>query len=239
MIELRSVSKAFGNVKAVDALSLDVRHGELLAILGPSGCGKTTLLRLIGGYEKLDSGALLVDGADVTARPPESRNVGMVFQNYSLFPHLTVLENVEFGLKMRGVAREERAAKARDMLAFVNLYGVEKRKPKQLSGGQQQRVALARALAISPSVLLLDEPLANLDRQVREHMRAELRGWQQRLGITTILVTHDQEEALGLADRIGVMENGRLHQCASPVELCVRPANEFVAGFFGLSWWPR
>jgi ABC-type Fe3+/spermidine/putrescine transport system ATPase subunit len=235
MIALAGLRKAFGAVVAVDDVSLSVRQGEFLAVLGPSGCGKTTLLRLIGGYDRPDAGSVQIDGREVSGLPPEQRNVGMVFQKYALFPHLTVLENVEFGLKMRRVEKRERRRRAVEALAFVNLPGMEDRYPATLSGGQQQRVSLARALVVSPSVLLLDEPLASLDRQIREQMRAELRALQQRLSITTIFVTHDQEEALTMADRIAVMEKGRFHQCGTPVEICVRPASRFVESFFGLA----
>lgn len=233
-MEIRSLSKQYSPGVGIDKVSLDVRRGELLAVLGPSGCGKTTLLRLIGGYEKASSGSISVDGADITALEPERRNIGMVFQNYALFPHLNVIENVEFGLKMRGEAGLARRQKAHEALAFVNLEGMDQRRPTTLSGGEQQRVALARALAFSPRMLLLDEPLANLDRRIREQMRVELRLLQQRLGIATILVTHDQEEALTMADRIAVMERGRIHQCGTAIDLCLRPANGFVADFFGL-----
>ncbi len=234
MIEFQEVSKNFGAVTAVRNASLALADGELLAVLGPSGCGKTTLLRIAGGYEQAGSGSVRIHGRDVTRLAPEARNVGMVFQNYALFPHMSVLDNVEFGLRMRGVAKEERGARAAAMLSLVGLDGAEKRKPAELSGGQQQRVALARALVIEPAVLLLDEPLANLDRNERLRMRDELRALQQRLRITTILVTHDQEEALAIADRIAVMDAGRIEQTGRALDLCLNPASPFVSSFFGL-----
>ncbi len=234
MIEFQEISKSFGAVPAVCKASLALAPGELLAVLGPSGCGKTTLLRIAGGYEMADSGSVRIQGRDVTRLAPEERNVGMVFQNYALFPHLSVLDNVEFGLRMRGVPKEERKRRAADVLSLVGLEGVEKRKPAELSGGQQQRVALARALVIEPAVLLLDEPLANLDRNVRLRMRDELRSLQQRLRIPTILVTHDQEEALAIADRIAVMDGGRIEQTGRGLDLYLKPASPFVSNFFGL-----
>ena len=234
MIEFVGVSKSFGAVGAVRDASLTLAAGELLAVLGPSGCGKTTLLRLAGGYELCDTGTIRIHGRDVTRLGPEDRNIGMVFQNYALFPHMSVLDNVEFGLRMRGVSKQERRKHAAAVLSLVGLEGVEKRKPAELSGGQQQRVALARALVIEPSALLLDEPLANLDRNVRLRMRDELRALQQRLRITTVLVTHDQEEALAVADRIAVMDAGRIEQTGRPLDLCLKPASPFVAEFFGL-----
>ena len=234
MLEFVEVTKSFGPVVAVRGASLALRAGELLAVLGPSGCGKSTLLRIAGGYERADSGSVRINGRDVTSVGPEGRNVGMVFQNYALFPHMSALDNVEFGLRMRGLARHERRPRALSMLALVGLDGIERRKPSELSGGQQQRVALARALVIEPAVLLLDEPLANLDRNVRLRMRDELRALQQRLRITTVLVTHDQEEALTIADRIAVMEAGRIEQTGQAIDLCLRPASPFVAGFLGL-----
>ena len=233
MLEISSLSKAYGSTVALDKLTLTVRRDELLVLLGPSGCGKTTLLRLIAGHEKAGAGRIVLDSRDVTEDPPETRGIGMVFQNYALFPHLTAAANVEFGLKMRGETKATRRRRASDWLAFVGLGGMEYRDPASLSGGEQQRVALARALAIEPKVLLLDEPFANLDRPLRDQMRTELRALQQRLGITTLFVTHDQDEALLLADRIAVMNRGQIHQCATPLHLCLRPATEFVAAFFG------
>lgn len=234
MIEFVDVCKQFANVTALSSVSLALKTGELLAVIGPSGCGKTTLLRIAGGYEPLDTGRILVGGRDATHVNPEQRNIGMVFQNYALFPHMTVLQNVEFGLRMRRIAKQARRLQALQMLSFTGLDGVENRRPHELSGGQQQRVALARALVIEPSVLLLDEPLANLDRNVRLRMREELRSLQQRLGITTILVTHDQEEALVIADRIAVMNAGRIEQVGRSLDFCLHPANGFVSSFFGL-----
>jgi ABC-type Fe3+/spermidine/putrescine transport system ATPase subunit len=234
MIEFSGVYKSFGPVAAVRDASLTLEAGELAAVLGPSGCGKTTLLRIAGGYERADSGRVSIHGRDVTEAPPEARNVGMVFQNYALFPHMTVAENVEFGLRMRGVSKEERRRRAAAILSLVGLEGVDDRKPAALSGGQQQRVALARALVIEPEALLLDEPLANLDRNVRLRMRDELRALQQRLRITTILVTHDQEEALAIADRIAVMDAGRIQQTGRALDLCLNPVTPFVSTFLGL-----
>lgn len=234
MIEFVDVSKNVGAVAAVREASLSIAAGELMAVLGPSGCGKTTLLRIAGGYVEADSGAVLIQGRDVTRISPENRNVGMVFQSYALFPHMTVLENVEFGLRMRRLPNDGRKRRAAAILSLVGLEGVETRKPAELSGGQQQRVALARALVIEPAVLLLDEPLANLDRNVRFRMREELRSLQQRLRITTILVTHDQEEALAVADRIAIMDAGRIEQTGRAIDLCLNPASPFVATFLGL-----
>jgi ABC-type Fe3+/spermidine/putrescine transport system ATPase subunit len=234
MLEFVDVSRSFGGVTAVRNTSLSVRAGELLAILGPSGCGKTTLLRIAGGYEQADSGSVQIGGRDVTRQSPDQRNIGMVFQHYALFPHMTVRENVEFGLRMRKVPRSERLSRAAAMLSLVRLEGVEERKPGELSGGEQQRVALARALVVEPSVLLLDEPLANLDRNVRLRMRDELRSLQHRLAITTVLVTHDQEEAVAIADRIAVMNAGRIEQTGRALDLCLNPASPFVSEFFGL-----
>jgi len=234
MIEFLEVSKNFASVPAVCNASLALAAGELLAILGPSGCGKTTLLRIAGGYENCDSGSVRIHGRDVTHVSPEKRNVGMVFQNYALFPHMSVLDNVEFGLRMRKVSKNERQERAATVLSLVGLGGVEKRRPAEISGGQQQRVALARALVIEPAVLLLDEPLANLDRNVRLRTRDELRSLQQRLRITTIFVTHDQEEALAIADRIALMDRGRIEQVGGVLDLCLKPSSAFVTSFFGL-----
>jgi ABC-type Fe3+/spermidine/putrescine transport system ATPase subunit len=235
MIEFIDVSKSFGSVPAVCGASLSVSEGELLAVLGPSGCGKTTLLRIAGGYEPCDSGMVRIHGGDVTRLAPEKRNVGMVFQNYALFPHMSVFENIEFGLRMRGLSKPDRRARVDAMLSLVGLGGIGIRKPAEISGGQQQRVGLARALVIEPAVLLLDEPLANLDRNVRLSMRDELRALQQRLRITTILVTHDQEEAMAIADRIAVMDMGRIEQTGRTLDICLNPASAFVSGFLGLS----
>jgi ABC-type Fe3+/spermidine/putrescine transport system ATPase subunit len=226
---------AFGSgPAAVDGVSLEMVPGTFFALLGPSGCGKTTLLRLIGGYRLPQAGVIRLGGRDVTRLPPERRDVGMVFQNYALFPHLSARDNVAFGLEMRGVPRKERESRVEDMLERVGLdLGERSRKPQELSGGQQQRVALARALVLAPQVLLLDEPFANLDRRLREQMRGELRDLQRRTGVTTLLVTHDQEEALALADRVGLMRGGRLLQVDAPQELYRRPCNRWAACFLG------
>ncbi|MFE0463561.1 ABC transporter ATP-binding protein [Kitasatospora sp. NPDC058965] len=232
-VEFRALRRAFGSTVALDGLDLTVHPGELLALLGPSGCGKTTALRILAGFETHDSGEVLVDGQDVTRTPAHKRDAGMVFQSYSLFPHLTALDNVSFGLKMRGVGKTERRAKAQELLELVGLPQRAGHFPHQMSGGQQQRIALARALALQPRVLLLDEPLSALDAKVRLNLREEIRRLQQELGITTLFVTHDQEEALSMADRVAVLRAGRLEQCATPNELYARPTTAFVAEFVG------
>jgi len=234
-ISLRGLTKRFGSVVAVDDLSLEVRDGELIALLGPSGCGKTTTLRSVAGFETPDAGEIYFGDRRVTALLPEQRNIGMVFQNYALFPHLTVLENVAFGLEMRRERADAIASRVAAVLAKVQLSGLERRYPRQLSGGQQQRAALARALVISPDVLLLDEPLANLDAKLREEMRFYVRSLQQEVGITTVYVTHDQAEAMVIADRIAVMFAGRIHQLAEPREIYHRPGTAMVAEFIGLT----
>jgi putative spermidine/putrescine transport system ATP-binding protein len=232
-LSLVDISKSFGATTVLQPLSLDVADGEMLALLGPSGCGKTTTLRLIAGFEAPDTGSVLIAGRDVTGLPPNKRALGMVFQNYSLFPHMSVGENVAFGLRMRGTNKADRTKIVRTMLQTVRLAEFEDRMITQLSGGQQQRVALARALATEPTVLLLDEPLGALDKSLRERMQFELRELQRKFGITTILVTHDQEEALTMSDRIAVMSDGVVVQVGRPTEVYERPRNRFVSEFLG------
>jgi putative spermidine/putrescine transport system ATP-binding protein len=234
-VRLDGLRRRFGSVQALDGLDLDIAPGELIALLGPSGCGKTTALRVLAGLEDVDSGRVLVDGKDVSSVPANRRDMGMVFQAYSLFPHLTARENVEFGLRLRGRPGAERRQRAGAMLELVGIATHADRYPHQLSGGQQQRVALARALAIEPMVLLLDEPLSALDAKVRVQLRDEIRRIQIEVGTTTLFVTHDQEEALALADRVGVMRGGRLEQLGPPAEIYLSPATAFVADFVGLS----
>lgn len=235
VVRLRGVSKHFGVLRALDDVDLTIEEGELLSLLGPSGCGKTTTLNVLAGFVAPDHGRVLIDGTDVTEQPPHQRGLGVVFQSYALFPHMTVADNVAFGLRERRVPRAEVAARVAEALALVRLAGVGDTRPSQLSGGMQQRVALARALVIRPRVLLLDEPLAALDRKLREQMRAELREIQRRVGITTVFVTHDQHEALGLSDRIAVMKAGRVEQLGRPRDIYERPATRFVADFIGAS----
>jgi ABC-type Fe3+/spermidine/putrescine transport system ATPase subunit len=232
-LTLQGVTKRFADVLAVRGIDLAVQSGEFVSLLGPSGCGKTTTLRLIAGFEQPDEGAITIGGKDVHGLPAYRRDVNTVFQSYALFPHLSVLENVAYGLRHRGMARAAREERARRMLGIVRLEGVEKRRPAQLSGGQQQRVALARALVMNPKVLLLDEPLGALDLAVRKQLQIELKTIQAELGVTFIYVTHDQEEALALSDRVAVMNQGRIEQIGTPREIYDRPATEFVASFIG------
>jgi putative spermidine/putrescine transport system ATP-binding protein len=232
-VSLRDLTRVFGATRALDEMSLEIAPGELVALLGPSGCGKTTALRIVAGFEFADSGEVLVDGKDVSGVPAAKRDMGMVFQSYSLFPNMNALDNVGFGLRMRKVGGSSRRKRAAELLDMVGLAAQAAQFPHQLSGGQQQRVALARALAIEPRVLLLDEPLSALDAKVRLQLREQIRTLQQRLGTTTLFVTHDQEEALSMSDRVGVMRAGRLEQVAEPAELYARPATAFVAEFVG------
>jgi putative spermidine/putrescine transport system ATP-binding protein len=232
---LTGLHKSYGNVAAVKNLDLHVKGGELVALLGPSGCGKTTTLRMVAGFETTDSGTIQIDGEEISALPPHKRRLGMVFQNYSLFPHRTVAENIGFGMRMAGMAKPARDAKIEEMLDLVQLQGRGDVYPSKLSGGQQQRVALARSLVVNPKVLLLDEPLGALDKSLRESMQFEIRGMQQRLGITALLVTHDQEEAMSMADKVAVMNGGRILQIGAPADIYDKPKSRFVAEFLGTS----
>jgi putative spermidine/putrescine transport system ATP-binding protein len=232
-LTIEGLSIRYGDQLAVKDLSFTARRGEFLTLLGPSGCGKTTILRAIAGFVQPSGGRILLDGRDITTLAPHRRNIGMVFQSYALFPHLTVRENVAFGLRMRHVARAARDLSAGDALAMVGLGLLGDRYPSQLSGGQQQRVALARALVIEPAVLLLDEPLSNLDANLRAELRAEIRALQSRLGILTLLVTHDQQEALAVSDRVAVLNAGRIAAIGSPQDLCDAPPDAFAAAFIG------
>ena len=233
LVRFQAVTKRFGGVPAVETLSLDIFQGEFFALLGPSGCGKTTLLRMLAGFETPDAGRVLLDGADLAGVPPHRRPVNMMFQSYALFPHLTVEGNVTFGLRQERLPKEEIAARVAAMLKLVRLEGLERRKPHQLSGGQRQRVALARALVKRPRVLLLDEPMAALDKKLRGETQFELMHLRERLGLTFIIVTHDQEEAMTVADRIGVMNEGRLIQVATPPEIYEQPNSRWIAEFVG------
>jgi len=235
MIELRNVTKRYGDLVANDHVDLQVRRGELLTLLGPSGCGKTTALRCITGHQRPDAGQVLIDGKDVTNVPTYRRNLGMVFQNFALFPHMTVYENVEFPLMIRNEPKAQRRQMVREALKLIRMETLEERYPRQLSGGQQQRVGLARALVYRPTVLLLDEPLSNLDAKLREEMRFEIRELVSQLGITAVYVTHDQGEALALSDRVAIMNAGRLQQVGTPQQIYEQPRTIFVASFIGLS----
>ncbi|MCR4408379.1 MAG: ABC transporter ATP-binding protein [Anaerolineae bacterium] len=234
-LRLVNLTKRFGKTVAVQDVSLEIRDGEIMTLLGPSGCGKTTTLRCIAGLLSPDEGDIYLDDRRVTDLPPEKRGIGLVFQNYALWPHMTIYENLAFGLRLRKIPKDEIQRKVSEVLATVRLSGFEQRYPRQLSGGQQQRVALARALVIEPSVLLLDEPLSNLDAQLREEMRFEIRELQRKFGITTVYVTHDQAEALVLSDRITVLHGGKITQVGTPKDIYNRPSNKFVAGFIGLT----
>ena len=232
-ISIRGLSRTFGDVRAVSGVDLDIYEGEFLTLLGPSGSGKTTVLRMIAGFEKPDAGVILLGSKDVAQLPPYDRDVNTVFQDYALFPHMNVLANIEYGMRVKGVSKEERRTRALEALKQVRLDGYEERKPSQLSGGQRQRVALARALVNRPAVLLLDEPLGALDLKLREQMQLELKELQREVGITFIFVTHDQEEALTMSDRIAVFNNGRIEQLGSPREIYENPQSAFVSEFVG------
>jgi putative spermidine/putrescine transport system ATP-binding protein len=234
-IRLRGIVKRYGDTAAVDGIDLDVQRGEFFTFLGPSGSGKTTTLRLIAGFERPDEGTVELAGADVSGLPPFARDVNTVFQDYALFPHMTVAQNVEYGLRVRKVGREERRRRVAEALTMVRLPDLGARKPSQLSGGQRQRVALARAIVCRPQVLLLDEPLGALDLKLRQEMQVELKRIQQEVGITFLYVTHDQEEALTMSDRLAVFNDGRIEQVGAPAEVYERPASEFIAGFVGVS----
>jgi putative spermidine/putrescine transport system ATP-binding protein len=234
-LRIDGVSKRYGEVDAIRAVTLDVADGEFVVLLGPSGCGKTTTLRVVAGFAEPDSGSVALGGRDITRLPPWKRNAGLVFQNYALFPHLTVAQNVAFGLEMRKVGTAETARRVGDALQLVRLEHLAQRLPRQLSGGQQQRVALARALVFHPDVLLLDEPLSNLDAKLRQDVRVEIRELQRKLGLTTVMVTHDQEEALTMADRLVVMQDGAVRQVGTQQDLYERPCDRFVASFVGRS----
>jgi spermidine/putrescine transport system ATP-binding protein len=234
-VQLVDLVKRFGEVSAVDGINVEIPGGEFFSLLGPSGCGKTTTLRLVAGFEQPTDGRILLDGVDMAHTPPHKRKVNTVFQSYALFPHLSVHENVAFGLRFKDVSKQDSNRRVAEALALVQLEGFDKRRPSQLSGGQQQRVALARALILNPSVLLLDEPLGALDAKLRKALQVELKALQERIGITFIYVTHDQEEALTMSDRLAVMSRGRIEQVGTPEELYERPTTEFVADFLGVS----
>jgi spermidine/putrescine transport system ATP-binding protein len=234
-VQLVDLVKRFSEVTAVAGINLDMPQGEFFSLLGPSGCGKTTTLRLIAGFERPDEGQILLDGVDMVQTPPHKRNVNTVFQNYALFPHLTVAENVGFGLRYKDMSKQGAKKKIADALELVRLSGFERRRPSQLSGGQQQRVALARALILNPAVLLLDEPLGALDAKLRKALQIELKALQEEIGITFVYVTHDQEEALTMSDRLAVMSNGRVEQIGSPSEVYEEPDTAYVADFLGVS----
>jgi putative spermidine/putrescine transport system ATP-binding protein len=234
-IRLRGLRKAYGNVTALSGTDLEIQRGEFFTLLGPSGSGKTTLLRLIAGFERPDSGTIELGGKDVTATPPYARTVNTVFQDYALFPHMSVADNIEYGLRIRKVPKAEREKRAREALEVVRLTGLGERKPQQLSGGQRQRVALARAIVNQPEVLLLDEPLGALDLKLRQEMQSELKRIERQLAITFLYVTHDQEEALTMSDRIAILDHGHIEQVGTPVEVYEHPASDFVAGFIGIS----
>jgi ABC-type Fe3+/spermidine/putrescine transport system ATPase subunit len=241
MLEVQNLTRRFGASLALDGASLDAGAAEVVALLGPSGCGKTTTLRIVAGFESADSGSVTLAGRDLIGLPPHARDIGLVFQDYALFPHMSVADNVAYGLRRRGMAAADRARRVGEMLDLVRLSGLDARRPAQLSGGQQQRVALARALAIDPRLLLLDEPLSNLDAKLRHTLQAELRQILTRIGTTTLIVTHDQEEAMALADRIAIMANegagGRVLQIGTPREVYEQPACRFVAEFLGSALW--
>jgi putative spermidine/putrescine transport system ATP-binding protein len=232
-IRLTELTKLFGSVRAVNRVSLSIEPGSMVALLGPSGCGKTTILRMIAGLVEPHAGEIFLDGRPITRVPVHRRNIGMLFQNYALFPHMNVAENIAFGLETRGVKRAAAAQRVTEALQLVQLAGYEERMPSQLSGGQQQRVALARALVVEPALLLLDEPLGALDKSLRQSMQVELRALQRRLGITTVMVTHDQDEALTMSDRIVIMREGRIEQIGDPAEVYRHPASRFTASFLG------
>ncbi len=236
-LELKNLEKIFGNgtdaVTAVDKIDLRVAEGELITLLGPSGCGKTTTLRMIAGFQTPTSGSIFIDGEEVNSIPPNKRPTSMVFQNYALFPHMTVMENISYGLKLRGDSKEEVINKTNEIMNLMGLDGLGDRQPRQLSGGQQQRVSLARSMVVEPKLLLFDEPLSNLDAKLRVSTRLEIRKLQQRVGITSVYVTHDQEEAMTLSDQVVIMNEGRIQQMGAPAEIYAHPANMFVAGFIG------